>query len=90
MTTDKLLEVLRFYRRWIEEVEYVEPRRDEEYPDSLRHVGWMCLHAEEELVPTGRINKAMRWLGFIQGVLCARGHFTLAQLREHSRSNDEE
>lgn len=28
--------------------------------------------------------KSMRWLGFCQGVLCARGVFTLDDLKQHS------
>lgn len=32
--------------------------------------------------------KAMRWLGFIQGQLSARGFFSISQLRDHSREED--
>jgi len=31
------------------------------------------------------IEKAMRWLGFVQGVLWLHGDFTLDQMREHNR-----
>lgn len=33
----------------------------------------------------GSERKAMRWLGFAQGVLVAAGVFSLEQVREHSR-----
>lgn len=33
----------------------------------------------------GSVNKAMRWLGFCQGVLLERRVFTLEETKEHSR-----
>ena len=33
----------------------------------------------------GSVNKAMRWLGFIQGCAFALELFTLAELKEHSK-----
>lgn len=34
----------------------------------------------------GSAQKAMRWLGFIQGALYVRGRFTLEDLKKHSKS----
>jgi len=42
------------------------------------------------LIDEGRIEKAMRWLGFIQGVLWSIGDFTVDELRTHSRSEENE
>jgi hypothetical protein len=33
----------------------------------------------------GSKNKAMRWLGFCQGLLVARNVYTLEEIKEHSR-----
>ena len=33
----------------------------------------------------GRREKAFRWLGFMQGVLYALGHYTIEQMAEHNR-----
>ena len=33
----------------------------------------------------GRIEKAHRWLGFIQGILWQSGNFTIDQLANHNR-----
>jgi hypothetical protein len=33
----------------------------------------------------GSERKAMRWLGFMQGIMYARGFFTLEELKDHSR-----
>lgn len=60
----------------------------------LCHLRWMieeCLI--KLLVPGGdswesRVNKAMRWLGYIQGELRAMGHFSIARLEDHSRSEE--
>jgi len=37
----------------------------------------------------GRVEKAMRWLGFIQGWLWARGFYTIEQMADHNRPADE-
>jgi len=41
------------------------------------------------ILDVGRIEKAMRWIGFIQGVLWSLGDFTVDELRSHSRRDDE-
>ncbi len=38
-----------------------------------------------DFVDEGRIEKAFRWLGFIQGVLWDRGIYTLDALMNHNR-----
>lgn len=40
--------------------------------DAMRHVLWMCDQVDG-FVDAGRIWKAMRWLGFMQGVVWAHG-----------------
>lgn len=51
---------------------------------ALAHFRFMCIEAQR-FVDEGRIEKAMRWLGFLQGVLWARNFFTLDDLKNHSR-----
>lgn len=46
------------------------------------HLAWMCSESIR-FVQKGEIEKAHRWLGFIQGVLWKEGAFTLNDLREH-------
>lgn len=50
----------------------------------LEHVNWMCLQVIA-FVNDARIEKANRWLGYIQGQLQAFDIFTLAELKEHNR-----
>lgn len=100
MTVDKLAKVVTFYREMCE-LSFAmarfgdlgrdrEAEKREREPASTSHLAWMCDQILHDLIPTGRHMKAMRWLGFIQGVWAAREVFTLEQLRSHSRSEGEE
>lgn len=55
----------------------------------VRHLKYMCVEGSR-LVDDGCVPKAMRWLGFLRGVLWARNAYTLAELRSHSKSAIEE
>jgi len=44
---------------------------------------FMCDRAQK-FVDDGRIEKAMRWLGFLQGTFWNLGLFTLDELKHHS------
>jgi len=58
-------------------------------PDSgLIHCHGM-LDKMEEFVKEGRIEKAFRWLGFVQGCLWLAGHYSLEDLMNHNRPRDE-
>jgi len=90
MTGEKVLEVIAFYRSEFE-ARRVGP---EKHPyDSLpaddaaalRHCHQM-LDRMEEFVREGHMDKAFRWLGFLQGVLWRCGVFTLDELRHHNMS----
>ena len=87
MTREKLLEVTEFYIRWFRlnghgDLNSHAPNK------ALNHCHHMCRVMRDELIPQSRTEKAMRWLGFVQGVLFARGEFTVAELKEHSRPAD--
>lgn len=43
----------------------------------------------DPLVEAGRRDKAMRWYGFIQGVLWVMGMYSIDELREHSRTAED-
>ncbi len=91
MTTDKLASVFALYRRWITDVHNVVACRctDDFGATHLGHLAWMCDEANNVLIPNGKVEKAMRWLGYVQGVLVARGLFTLSQVKEHSMPDEE-
>lgn len=88
MNADKLVSVLQFYLGECSQCNTPCERPDD--PTHLSHLAWMCETAVNEHIPAARIDKAMRWLGFVQGVLVARGFYTLAEVREHSREEEGE
>lgn len=50
----------------------------------MAHCKFMCLEAQK-FVDADRIEKAMRWLGFLQGFFYQEGYYTLEGLKNHSR-----
>lgn len=48
--------------------------------DSLGHMAWMCVELKT-MANDGRTEKAMRWLGFLQGALWMCGLRTIEQLK---------
>jgi hypothetical protein len=91
LTSDKLQSVFRFYEQALTQKLAGD---NAEAPPFFHEVSWdhlreMCHTAAEEFVPAGRIEKAMRWLGYVQGVLVCRGDFTLDEVKNHSRPDEE-
>lgn len=92
MTPRKLIEVFRGYKNRLA----VSPEKlpDEQYDayyghdirpkEAHSHLVWMCDQAID-FVAEGRIEKAMRWLGFIQGVFWVLSLKTLNELRDDSK-----
>lgn len=83
--------VAEFYKQRFKEAGY-EPCQDREALDfskRLEHVAWMCEDIGN-LVDEGRQpNKAMRWLGFVQGVLWSSGTCTIDEMRSHNEGDFE-
>jgi hypothetical protein len=44
----------------------------------------------EAFVNEGRTDKAMRWLGFVQGVLWMAGVYSLHEMQNHNRPAEDE
>ena len=94
MTPQKLKEVFAQYRRILLGLAYVKSAKlpDHLYDfsglsasvtDVFSHAVYMCEEASK-FVDEGRIEKAMRWLGFIQGVLWSYGVRSLTDLKQDS------
>ena len=47
----------------------------------LKHALWMCGEVRRQVM-AGQVDKAMRWLGFVQGVLWMAGVSTIDSMRE--------
>lgn len=89
MTSEKLSQVLLKYRSDLQLKGFlscrITPGILPTYGGSLSHIHWMCTEAIG-FVKEERIEKAMRWLGFIQGVLWMNGVYTIEQMKDHNRS----
>lgn len=60
----------------------------------ISHIGWMCEEIPKFLVESqpfetetsrSKVEKAMRWLGFVQGQLAAHGIMTVDEMKEDNR-----
>ena len=97
MTPHKVLEVLKKYEALLREYGYFAERCDafesEASAESMgRHALWMCGEATRFLLESTepqegpgkppRTEKAMRWLGFIQGCLFCLGERTIDEMKQ--------
>lgn len=91
MTREKVKEVITRYRGKFEKLGVVKA----DYPhekilDSPGHALEHChgmLEEMEEFLEQDRLDKAYRWLGFVQGVLWAEKIYPLAELKNHNRKD---
>jgi hypothetical protein len=96
MTSEKLRSVFKFYEEHIREYhpELSPTQMDDDctriksphISDDMYwgHMLFMTVQGQK-FVDLGKIEKAMRWLGFLQGILWEDDHFTLDDLKNHSR-----
>lgn len=99
MTPEKVLEVIFRYRAMFEGLGVPKEKLPEDLVlfvftqhDSEKIMLPHChamLDEMEQFVKSGRMEKCFRWLGFIQGVLWARGNFSLNELKNHNRPDNE-
>lgn len=95
MTDEKLKSIFQKYREHLDTVyPKVAPRQISDAEthgpvgnlsriDTTAHFKFMCDEAQL-FVDQGRVEKAMRWLGFLQGSFWMDDVFTLDQLKKHS------
>jgi len=91
MTADKILEAVAIYKRYFE-VNGFEKRTNLDHScieysraSMMEHCHGM-LDEMEKMVAEENMEKAFRWLGFIQGVLWSKSAYSLAELKSHNRS----
>lgn len=90
MTPDKILEVVARYETLLSAYGDDAKRYDKYAGGNLgrvgrrQHLNYMTAEIRK-FVAEGSTEKAFRWLGFMQGVLWADGHYTVEQLGEHNK-----
>ena len=88
MNATKVREVLSTYRRRFEvqnigKIDFSHSERPSP-AEMLAHCHGM-LDQMEILITEGRMEKVMRWLGFLQGVFWSNGWYCLEDLKNHNR-----
>lgn len=84
MTSEQVLSVAAKY-----EQELISYPAERQVPDSppggresaLKHARWMCQQIPSQIA-SGDVEKAMRWLGFVQGTLWASGTKSIDAMRK--------
>lgn len=82
MSPERITQLMHHYTKTIG----LDPFRDtrdghgKDRHSALKHVVWMCGEVIE-FVKTQRMEKANRWIGFIQGTLWCHGVLTIDQMR---------
>lgn len=89
MTDQKLLETISSYKKLFQEYNITAKRFNHESISTtmeakLSHCCYM-IDKIEGFVAINRIQKAHRWLGFIQGVLWSEKFFSLSKMRRDNR-----
>ena len=89
MDGPKILEVVGIYSelfksKGIESVDYPHGLILDSPGSMIAHCAGM-LDKIKDFVKEGRIEKAFRWLGFIQGCLWVIGYYSLEDLMNHNR-----
>jgi len=94
MTPERLDEALAFIIKTLREDYSATPARMSDYESGLRHFSqrrsslnhalWMAETARN-FAASGRLEKAFRWFGFVEGVLWKEGALSIRDLREMGR-----
>jgi len=89
MDRAKLTEVFLRYDALLQDAGVTARRHSRNLPagscaETLAHSRFM-VQQSLEFIEQGRIEKAFRWLGFVQGVLWSQRLFTVEQLADHNK-----
>jgi hypothetical protein len=93
MTTDQVLKVIGYYQEHLDRRFGAEPEEfgyghvvcveADGHRRPRNHLASMCDQIRA-FIEADEVEKAMRWLGFMQGAFWALGVFTLNDLRQHN------
>lgn len=87
MTAEQIRVVLKTYENILHIFEAKAADYDKLKPteiEALRHARHMCDRINE-FIDAGKIKKATRWLGFMQGVLWVLGTYSINSMRKHNQ-----
>jgi hypothetical protein len=84
MTNEQIVNVTKKYSDFLTNMGVIESIRQNDVPDSLNHVKWM-LEQIPMFIEENKIDKANRWLGFVQGVFWVRNFYNIGEMRDDNR-----
>jgi hypothetical protein len=86
MEKEQIIQVCKQYDTYIENMGYSIKmnKNPDNITDEYNHIRWMLSEIPNKL-QNNKIEKANRWLGFIQGFLWCRGHYLIDDLKNHNR-----
>lgn len=86
MSTDQVVKVANEYIQYLKSFGHEPANLANDldgFLQATKHALWMCYQLRD--LPQEDMEKACRWLGFVQGVLWARGLYSINDMREHNR-----
>jgi hypothetical protein len=93
MTDKRIREAIAEYRRQLRALDILPvPCQTAEPPGTVTDILGHChqmLDSMERFLDEGRLEKASRWLGFVQGCLWSCRVYTIDQMKDHNRPDDE-
>lgn len=85
MTAEKIQEVLLIYDKKLKELMFdMGAEGNDPWNEQLEHAQYM-LEQTSQFAAEGRVEKAFRWLGFIQGILWCNEVYSIDEMKEHNR-----
>lgn len=82
MTTDKIIEVCNRYQDRLRDLSSLTDNA------RLHHLFNRMIPLTIQFASDNRLEKAFRWLGFMQGVLWAEGVYAIDELKNHNKPTE--
>ena len=90
MRKNQFVEICQDYDELLKNDGYEIKHREKNGDGDMNHIRWMINEIPKLIDDPYKIEKANRWLGFIQGVLWNKGYFTIEEMKGHNRSGKED
>jgi len=88
MKKNQFLEICQEYDELLKNDGYEIKNRGLLGDGDMNHIRWMIQEIPKLIDNPHKIEKANRWLGFVQGVLWIKGYFTIEKMKDHNRSSE--
>ena len=89
MKKNQFMEVCQDYDELLAKDGVIIKHRDPNGDGDMNHIRWMINEIPKLVDNPCKIEKANRWLGFVQGVLWLKGYYTIDEMKGHTKSGKE-